>query len=140
MPNAKGKRSETQGTESAGTAHIDEYRDKIVRYLSRRVHRDNVEDFAQQMLLNAHAYLSNGHTLNKPLAFLYTTANNVIRKNHRDQKMAALTDTVEDIDALVPEAPSVERNVMSEQEFEAFCVAIARLPNKCRRAFVVRKV
>lgn len=29
---------------------------------------------------------------------------------------------------------------MSELEFEAFCTAIGRLPAKCRKAFVLRKV
>jgi RNA polymerase sigma-70 factor (ECF subfamily) len=121
---------------------IGQYRDKIVRYLSKFVPRDYVEDFAQETLLNAHAYMINGNSLDKPLAFLYTTANNVVRKNHRDQRIAAVTEARGDIDAsdLVSEAPSVERDVMSELEFAAFCAAIGRLPAKCRKAFVLRKV
>ena len=121
---------------------IDQYRDKIVRYLRKLVPRENVEDFAQETFLNAHAYLSNGNTLDSPLAFLYTTASNVVRKSHRDQKMASVTDTNWDLDAipLTLHAPSAERDVASELEFEAFCVAIARLPVRCRRAFVLRKV
>jgi RNA polymerase sigma-70 factor (ECF subfamily) len=121
---------------------IDQYRDKIVRYLRKRVPRHCVEDFAQETLLNAYAYLSNGNKLDKPLAFLYQTANNVVRQNHRDQKTAAVTDAVANIDELEGKVgmPSVEQTVMSELEFEAMCVAIGRLPDKCRKAFVLRKV
>lgn len=121
---------------------IAQYRDKIVRYLSRFVPRDYVEDFAQETLLNAHVYMNNGHELDKPLAFLYTTARNVVRKSYRDGKTDAANGARTDIEAseLVSEAPSVERDVMSELEFEAFCVAIGRLPAKCRKAFVLRKV
>jgi RNA polymerase sigma-70 factor (ECF subfamily) len=55
--------------------------------------------------------------------------------------MAAVTDTVADIDAgFASQAPSVERNVISELDFEAFCVAVGSLPEKCRKAFVLRKV
>jgi RNA polymerase sigma factor (sigma-70 family) len=121
---------------------IGQYREKIIRYLSRFVPSDHVEDFAQETLLNAHAYMHNGHKVDKPLAFLYTTARNVVRKSYRDGKTDAATGARTDIEALnlVSEAPSVERDVMSELEFEAFCVAIGRLPAKCRKAFVLRKV
>lgn len=121
---------------------IDQYREEIVLYLSRRVPGHHVEDFAQETLLNAHAYVSNGNTIDKPLAFLYETAKNVVRKNYRDQKMAAVTDAVPDVDALglASQAPSVEQHAISELEFEALCVAIGRLPAKCRKVFVLRKV
>jgi RNA polymerase sigma-70 factor (ECF subfamily) len=124
------------------TQGIAQYRDKLVRYLKKCVPHDYVEDVAQETLLNAHAYMSNGNKLDKPLAFLYTTANNVVRKNYRDRKMAAVTDSHWDIDAfgLTAEGRSVELDVVSELEFEAFCVAIGRLPDKCRKAFVLRKV
>lgn len=70
------------------------------------------------------------------------TASNVGRKNFRDQKTAAVADTHRDIDALevASGAPPAERDVMSELEFEAFCTAIGRLPDKCRQAFVLRTV
>ncbi len=121
---------------------IDRYRDKIIRYLRKRVPGDYVEDFTQETFLNAHAYIKKGNQLEKPLAFLYTTAGNIVRMYYRDGKMAAVTDTFADIDeAGAPaEAPTVEQSAMSEREFEAFCVAVARLPEKCQTAFVLRKV
>lgn len=60
---------------------IDQYREEVVLYLRKRVPGHHVEDFAQETLLNAHAYVSNGNTVDKPLAFLYETAKNVVRKN-----------------------------------------------------------
>lgn len=133
MPNVKPEEA-TQG--------IDQYRDKIVLYLSKRVPSKDVEDCAQETFLTAQTYLHNGNTLNKPLGFLYKAANFVVGKNYRSRKIAAMIDTVADIDALGLEsdAPSVEQRAMSEREFEAFCVAIGRLPDKCREAFVMRKV
>lgn len=121
---------------------IDQYREELVLFLRRRVPAHQVEDFAQQALLNVHAYVSNGNTLDRPLAFIYETAKNVIRKNHRDQKMVALTDSVGNIEALTaaPGAPSAEQSATLELEFEALCVAIGRLPEQCRKAFVLRKV
>lgn len=121
---------------------IDQYREELVLFLRRRVPTHQVEDVAQQTLLNVHAYVGNGNTLEKPLAFIYETAKNVIRKNHRDQKMLALTDHVEDIEVLQVEAraPSAEQNAAWELEFEAVCTAIGRLPEQCRKAFVLRKV
>ena len=65
MPGVKGDR---QGK------GVDQYRDKIVRYLKRRVPCSFVEDLAQETLLTAHAYVTKGNTLEKPLAFLYKTA------------------------------------------------------------------
>lgn len=121
---------------------IDQYREELVLFLRRRVPTHQVEDFAQQTLLNVHAYVGNGNTLDKPLAFIYQTAKNVIRKHHRDQRMVALTDNVEDIEALKAGhgVPSAEHTATWELEFEAVCVAIGRLPEKCRKAFVLRKV
>ena len=118
------------------------YRDEIVRYLKKRVPAGSVEDLTQETLLTAHTYVSKGNTLERPLAFLYKTASFVVSNSYRARKKAAATETVADVDALglCSQAPSVERSVMSEQEFEAFCMAIGRLPKKCRQAFVLRKV
>lgn len=121
---------------------IDQYREELVLFLRRRVPPHQVEDFTQQTLLNVHAYVGNGNTLDKPLAFIYETAKNVIRKSHRDQKMVALTDNVEDIEAVTVGhgEPSAEHSATWELEFEGVCEAIGRLPEQCRKAFVLRKV
>lgn len=133
MRNAKPRKS---------AAGIDQYRDELVLFLRRRVPAHQVEDFAQQALLNVHAYVRNGNTLDRPLAFIYETAKNVIRKNHRDQKMVALTDSVEDIETMTatPGAPSAEQSAAGELELETLCAAISRLPEQCRKSFVLRKV
>ena len=90
----------------------------------------------------AQAYVGSGNTLKKPLAFLYKTASFVVSKSYRDRQFAEKTVSVAEFDTLeqAPQAPSAEQNVMSMQEFEAFCMDIARLPEKCREAFVLIKV
>ncbi len=140
---AIGKRSELSNVEAAAPVPgIEQYRREIVHYLRKRVPSHQVDDFAQETMLNVHAHVRNGNTIENPLAYLYRTASNVVRMHYRDQKMAALTDAVADIDSLglEPEVPSAERSAVSELEFEAMCVAIGRLPEKCRKAFVLRKV
>ena len=140
---AIGKRSGLSSVKAAAPVPgIEQYRSEVVSYLRKRVPSHRVDDFAQQTLLNVHAHVRNGNTLQNPLAYLYRTASNVVRQHYRDQKMAALTDAVADIDTLglESEVPSAERSAVSELEFEAMCVAIGRLPEKCRKAFVLRKV
>lgn len=71
--------------------------------------------------------MTNDKKLSRPLAFLYAAANNVVRKHQRDRQDAATTDPR-------------QRGGIPDPEFEAFCVAIGRLPARYREAFVLRKV
>lgn len=116
---------------------LTQYREPLLRYLRSRV--SDPEDVAQQTLLQVYVYVRDGHTLDKPLAFLYQTAKNVIRKGYRDDKMARVTEAVPDIETFAY-APSAESGAMSELELEAACEAIDGLPRKCRQVFVLRKV
>ena len=118
-----------------------EHRAKLYRYVLKFVPAADAEDLVQQTFLQAHAYQKSGNEIRSPLQFLYKTARNLVGMNHRHKKIAA-TEPVADTDALglEPEAPSLERQVMSEKDFEAFVVAIARLPPQCRKAFVFKKV
>ena len=121
---------------------FDEYWSNIVQFLRNRVPAECVEDYAQQTFVNAYAHSMNGHQVEKPLPFLYATARNVVAKHHRDQKLLAATDTFADVDESggMPKAPSAEQSAMSELEFAAVAVAIGKLPRKCRRAFLLRKI
>ena len=107
------------------TQSLEQYRDRIIRFLRHQVPTAAVDDLAQETLLAAHARVSDGVALANPVAFLFETASRIVGERYADQDIVA---------------ESSERTAVSELEFEAMCIAIARLPEKCRKAFVLRKV
>ena len=140
MPASKPK--PTSGDEQS-TDDIEQYWDKVVSHLKNRgVPVDYVEDFAQQTFVNAYVHLLKERQLRKPLSFLYTIANNVVKKNFLDQKLATVTDSVADFEGLNsgPRVRSAECMAVSELEFEATVHAIGRLPKKCRMVFISVKI
>ena len=93
------------------------------------------------LFLKAHHHLCNGREIRSPLSFLFVTLRNLVNDAHR-RGAGAPAETPLISEETVPrdEAPSVERQVVSEREFEALCAAIAQLPERMRYAFVLRKV
>jgi RNA polymerase sigma-70 factor (ECF subfamily) len=101
----------------------------------------DADDLVQETFLKAHKHLCNGKDIHAPLSFLFVTMRNLVNDANRQKKIAAV-ETFIDVDETAPpdEGPSVERQAMSEREFETLCVAIAQLPERMRYAFVLRKV
>jgi RNA polymerase sigma-70 factor (ECF subfamily) len=101
----------------------------------------DADDLVQETFLRAHHYLCNGKEIRVPLSFLFVTMRNLVNDASR-QKKIALVEASLDTDEIAPDddVPSVERQAMSEREFESLCAAIAQLPERMRYAFVLRKV
>lgn len=101
----------------------------------------DADDLVQETFLKAHHYLRSGKEIRVPLSFLFVTMRNLVNDASRKKKIA-LVDAMLDTDEIVPddEMPSLERQVMSEREFENLCAAIAQLPERMRYAFVLRKI
>ncbi|MGH8194154.1 MAG: RNA polymerase sigma factor [Woeseiaceae bacterium] len=101
----------------------------------------DADDLVQETFLRAHRYLCGGQDIHAPLSFLFVTMRNLVNDANRRKKLA-LVETSLDTDEIAPEEhePSVERQAMSERDFENLCVAIAQLPERMRHAFVLRKV
>ena len=119
-----------------------EYRDRLTRFARHLVGVGaDADDLVQETFLRAHNYLCNGKEIRAPLSFLFVTMRNIVNDAYHKKKIAVV-DAPLDIDDLSgdEDAPSVERQVMSEHEFEALCVAIGQLPEKMRYAFVLRKI
>jgi RNA polymerase sigma factor (sigma-70 family) len=119
-----------------------EYRDRLTRFAIHLVGAGaDADDLVQETFLKAHHHLCNGREIRAPLSFLFVTMRNLVNDAYR-RGVVAPAETPLDADAAAPgdDVPSVERQVMSEREFEALCAAIAQLPERMRYAFVLRKV
>jgi RNA polymerase sigma-70 factor (ECF subfamily) len=119
-----------------------EHHERLTRFARHLVGSGaDADDLVQETFLRAHHYLCNGNDIRAPLSFLFVTMRNLVNDANR-QKKTAMVDTSLDTDEIAPgdEAPSVERQAMSEREFESLCIAIAQLPERMRYAFVLRKV
>ncbi len=119
-----------------------EYREQLTRFAIHLVGKGaDADDLVQDTFLKAHRHLCAGKTIHTPLSFLIVTMRNLVNDAHRGSRVVDLRAAL-DMDDVVAndEAPSVERQVMSEREFESLCVAITHLPERMRYAFVLRKV
>jgi len=119
-----------------------EHRERMIRFAKHLVGNGaDADDLVQETFLRAHHYLCNGKDIRAPLSFLFVTMRNLVNDASR-QKRTAVVESFLDTDEIAPddEVPSVERQAMSEREFEDLCVAIAQLPERMRYAFVLRKV
>lgn len=115
-------------------------RRELIRYVGRRVADKNaVEDVVQKTFLQVHQWLAHGHAPEEPMAFLYTTARNVILHERR-HRMAAATTTVEDVDLFVADAPPIEQQIASEEEREWLYAALDALPKQYREAIILSRI
>lgn len=129
-------------TDTARTeALFREHHERLARYARHLVGAGaDAEDLVQETFLRAHRYLCNGKEIRAPLSFLFVTMRNIVNDASRHGGVAREQPSA-DTDVLVQEeAPSVERQALSEREFEVLCAAIAKLPERMRHAFVLRKV
>jgi RNA polymerase sigma-70 factor (ECF subfamily) len=119
-----------------------EHRERLTRFAIRLVGKGaDADDLVQDTFLKAHRHLCSGRKISEPLSFLIVTMRNLVNDAHRRRRVVDLR-AAPDMDEVVTtdEAPSLERQVMSEREFERLCVAITQLPERMRYAFVLRKV
>jgi len=119
-----------------------EHHDRLTRFARHLVGMGaDADDLVQETFLKAHNYIRNGREIRAPLNFLFVTMRNLVNDAYQKKKIVLVDVSINANEIAVDDdTPSVERQVMSEQEFEDLCVAIAQLPEKMRNAFVLRKV
>lgn len=119
-----------------------EHHERLTRFARHLVGAGaDADDLVQETFLRAHHYLSDGKDISAPLSFLFVTMRNLVNDASRQRKVAVVETSPDPAEmAGDDEAPSVERQAMSEQDFETLCFAIAQLPERMRYAFVLRKV
>jgi RNA polymerase sigma-70 factor (ECF subfamily) len=103
------------------------------RFLARMVRNPtDAQDLAHDAYQNVYKAIDEGR-VEKPQAFLYTTARRLALKQLRRRRIAPITEAGENvIELAASHAPGVERVVDARQEWARAETAIAELPPGCR--------
>jgi len=128
------------------TAAFLGYRSVLKRVISRILKRTdaNVEDIVQDTFLHCYEAAS-AQEIQFPKSFMTRTAAN-LSLNYIQRADVRLVDHVEDIESLDVYSLSddsdnpVESSYAARERFLDFCSAAGTLPDKCRQAFLLKKV
>ena len=109
----------------------------IGRYLNNA---QDIEDVTQEAFLRAYK-AERSTEVRQPKSFLFRIAKNVAISQLRT-KSRRITDYIEDqaSDDVLMSEWSTEDEVMAEEKLGIHCEAVAALPPKCRRVYLLRKV
>tara|TARA_B110000208_G_scaffold33513_1_gene44170 strand:+ start:716 stop:1168 length:453 start_codon:yes stop_codon:yes gene_type:complete len=121
---------------SAYKTHVEALR----RFISRFVGKHDVEDVVQEAFLRAYNAES-GKPIEQPKSYLFRIAKHVALNQLR-QRSRKPTDYLEDLDSpdvLVNEW-TLEDEIIAQQKLGFHCAAVAALPPKCRKVYLLRKV
>ncbi len=113
----------------------------LKKFLSRYFsNQQDIEDVSQEAYLRAFVEEQN-KGVKSPKAFIFHVARNVAL-SRLSKKSRQITDYLEDLPSM--EITGIEAGADSQLEaqelLELYCEAVATLPEKCRQAFILRKV
>lgn len=114
---------------------------RLRNYLRKLGQREaDIDDMTQDVLLRVLSY-EQWRAVRSPLAFILTSARNVLVDELRRRKVVSI-ETFADLDILgrAVEAPGPEDSVLARDELRHLANAVAKLPQQCRRVFTLRKV
>ena len=114
-----------------------ESRSALHRYVRRLVRsRDAADEIVQEAFLRTYA---RGDSLRTPRAFLFWTARNLVSDRRRRTRLAPI-ETVGDVDELrvVSSCDPLEDQLIVEEASRLLKAVVARLPPRCRAAFVLK--
>jgi len=118
----------------------------LKKFLTRFLHNEqDIEDVVQEVYLRAVKAESNrkeqGKTIEQPKAFLFTIAKN-LALNELNRKSRQITSYIEDCQADITHyvSPTIEAEHDAELALGEYCEAIAALPDKSRKIYLLRKV
>lgn len=135
----------SQDREDAGNfeSFFEAHRTALVAFLRRRTGNDaDAEEIAQESYVRLLGY---GYGDSRPpavwRALLYRIASNQAVSHFR-MRAVRQTDRQQSLEGLelASETPSQERMVVAQQELEQVRRALAALPSKCRRVFLLSRV
>lgn len=119
------------------------YRTELVGYLRRKYRRESAcaEDIAQDAFLRLQR-LESLKDIENPRAHLYKTASNLaIDHQRREQSRNRYIEIVEQVsDMEQSSSHSPQRRIQGERQVEALQEAINKLPDNCRRAFLMHRI
>ena len=110
-------------------------------YISRFVRRSHdIDDVAQEAFLRAYR-TEQKRKIDHPKSFLFRIAHNVAI-TELTKKSSQIIDYIEDIDnsAVIWEGGTAEDEAIARQSLDIHYQAVAKLPEQCRRVFLMRKV
>ncbi|MCK9609237.1 MAG: RNA polymerase sigma factor [Methylomonas sp.] len=127
-------------SQNDATTLIESHRDELLGFLLNRV---NCPDIAADILQDAFFRLTQFESetkIHNPRAFLYKVVGNLaidhLRKTNREQtRHADETELADHADT----APSLERQLYSQQQLAHLKLAVSELPPRCREVFILHK-
>lgn len=114
----------------------------LKKFLTKFLNREqDIEDVAQEAYLKAYSAEQDRGEIEQPKAFLFSIAKN-LALNELTRKSRQMTRSIELCQqAMSEESPSnIENEVQAQQSLGIYCEAVAALPEKCRRVYLLRKV
>ena len=107
------------------------------RFLSRA---EDIEDMAQEAYLRTYR-AEQERGVEQPKAYLFRVAKH-LALNELNRKSEKMTDYIEDRLASIPldGGDKLEEEVEAEESITLYYEAVAALPKRCRRVFLLRKV
>ena len=117
-------------------------RSALRRFVKRFFADDHdVEDVVQEATITTYL-ASKAQTIGSEEAYLYGTARNIALARLRAQtkKIFQQIEDIEESEHLYNGAGSPEEQVSADQQLRVHLDAVAQLPEKCQRAYVLRKV
>ena len=118
-----------------------ENREFLKNFLKRFFSRaEDIEDVTQETYLSAYR-AEQQRGIDQPKAYLFRVAKN-LALNELNRKSRQMTVYIEDRLASIPldGGPSIEEEVEAQQSLALYTEAVAALPKKCQRVFLLRKV
>lgn len=114
----------------------------LKRFLAKFLSNEqDIEDVAQEAYLKAYSAEQEKGGIEQPKAFLFSIAKN-LALNELTRKSRQMTDYLEDCQPqlTLDSATTVENEVEANHSIGLYCEAVANLPEKCRRVYLLRKV
>ncbi|MGS2722633.1 RNA polymerase sigma factor [Porticoccus sp. GXU_MW_L64] len=133
--------SKKAGRLSAVSSSFIEHSSFLRRFLTKFLcNRQDIEDVMQEAYLRAYQ-AEKGKDIERPKAFLFEVAKNVAL-TELSRKSRQITDYIEEIDSAIQNenTASLEEEQEARQHLDLFCAAVAALPERRRKIYLLRKV
>ncbi|MDA9095865.1 RNA polymerase sigma factor [Porticoccaceae bacterium] len=113
----------------------------LKKFLKRFLYQDqDIEDIVQETYIKA-CKAEKTKDIEHPKAYLFSIAKN-LALNELGRKSRKMTDFIEECEAANMAEPteSLEEHLQAEESAALYCQAVAQLPERCRRVYLLRKV
>ena len=132
----------SRGSDDGNLTNVFRANEMSLRGYLRRFteHSHEIDDIVQEAVVRF-LQAADGRTLTEPGSYLFGIARNIVRKRF-ERKSRSIVDFISDFspDEYADESRPLDE-IMNEQErLVRYGAAIARLPSKCRRVFVLRMI